>query len=127
MTTHTAPFSARPWWRPALVVGLGVAALTVPGMAAAPGVRVVVLLTFLVLGPGLALVGLLDIPDGWRELSLVIGVSLALDLVVVGVLTYAGNGTAGDGLALLAGIAFTGAAVQFFRLRRRGRDGEAAA
>ena len=127
MTTHAAPFSARPWWRPALVVGLGLAALTVPGTAAAPGIRVVVLLAFLVLGPGLALVGLLDIPDGWRELSLVIGVSLALDLVVVGVLAYAGYDTAAHGLALLAGIAFAGAAVQFLRLRRRGRDGKAAA
>jgi hypothetical protein len=127
MTTHTVPFSARPWWRPALVVVLGLAALIVPGTAAAPGVRVVVLLAFLVLGPGLALVGLLGIPDGWRELSLVIGVSLALDVVVVGVLTYAGDSTAGDSLALLAGIAFAGAAVQFVRLRRRGRDGKAAA
>jgi hypothetical protein len=127
MTTRTAPFSARPWWRPALVVGLSFAALIVPRVAAAPGVRVVVLLVFLVLGPGLALVGLLDIPDGWRELSLVIGVSLALDVVVVGVLTYAGDSTAGDGLALLVGIAFAGAAVQFVRLRRRGRNGEAAA
>ncbi len=126
MRPHTAPSSARRWWRPVLVVGLGLAALVVPGTTAAPGVRVVVLLAFLVLGPGLALVGLLDIPDGWRELSLVIGVSLALDLVVVGVLAYAGDGTAGDGLALLIGIAFTGAAVQFVRLRRSGRDRRAA-
>jgi hypothetical protein len=127
MTTRTAPFSARPWWRPALVVGLSFAALIVPRVAAAPGVRVVVLLVFLVLGPGLALVGLLDIPDGWREMSLVIGVSLALDVVVVGVLTYAGDGTASDGLARLAGSALAGAAVQSVRPGRRRRNGKAAA
>jgi uncharacterized membrane protein (UPF0136 family) len=126
MTMPATPVSTRPRWRPALVVGLGLAALTVPGMAAPTGVRVVVLLTFLLLGPGLALVGLLGIPDRWRELSLIIGVSLALDVVVAGVLTYAGDRTAGSGLAVLVGIAFAGAAAQFVRSRRTPRDGELA-
>ncbi|SFP13074.1 hypothetical protein SAMN05660464_2152 [Geodermatophilus dictyosporus] len=128
MRPHTAPSGARRWWRPVLVVGLGLAALVVPGTTAAPGVRVVVLLAFLVLGPGLALVGLLDIPDGWRELALAIGVSLALDLVVVAVLAYVGDRTVGHGLLLLAGVTFVGAALQVVALRRRGeRDGTAVA
>ncbi|HWU06316.1 MAG TPA: hypothetical protein VN520_08010 [Streptomyces sp.] len=125
MTMHTAPLSAPPWWRPGLVIGLGLVALTVPGMSAPSAVRVIVLLAFLIVGPGLALVGLLDIPDPWRESSLVIGVSLALDVLVIGLLTYAGNRTAGDGIAVLTGVAFVGAAVQFVRLRHRGGDGKA--
>ena len=100
------------WLRPAAVLLLVVLALVAAASGAGPGVRVVLLLLFLVAGPGLALVGLLGIAEPWRELSLVIGVSLAIDLVVVSTLAYAGQRAASDALALLIGIAVVGAGVQ---------------
>jgi hypothetical protein len=61
------------------------------------------------------LVGLLGLTDVWRELSLVIGVSLALDLVVVTALVYGGNRSSGVALAVLIGIALIGAGGQVVR------------
>jgi hypothetical protein len=101
-----------------LLCALGAGA-TLGGIA--PGVRVVALLLFLVFGPGVALVGLLRIGEGWRELTLVIGVSLAVDLMVVTVLAYSGARGSGAALAALIGIAVVaaGAQVAVPVLRRR--------
>jgi hypothetical protein len=109
------------WLRPAVVLllcALGAGA-TLGGIA--PGVRVVALLLFLLFGPGVALVGLLRIGEGWRELTLVIGVSLAVDLMVVTVLAYSGARGSGAALAALIGIAVVaaGAQVAVPVLRRR--------
>jgi hypothetical protein len=122
----TPAVQARPWaWaRPALVVLvslLAVASATAEGVS--PGLRVVALLSFLVLGPGLALIGLLGISDPWRELALAIGVGLALDLVVVAVMAYAGNRTSGDALTVLVVVALAGAVAQVaLGVRRRNRE-----
>jgi hypothetical protein len=95
-----------------VVVVLALLALAATSGIASPGVRVVALLLFLVFGPGLGLVGLLGIADPWREVALVIGVSLALDLVVVAILAYAGAPSSGIALAVLIGIAVLGSAAQ---------------
>jgi hypothetical protein len=83
---------------------------------------VVALLLFLVFGPGLALVGLLGMDEPWREAALVIGVSLAVDLVLLTALAYNGGRSAGDGLAVLLGVTVLGAAAQVVlsAVRRRG-------
>ena len=112
------------WLRPALVLllcALGAGA-TISGLA--PGIRVVALLLFLIFGPGVALVGLLRIGEPWRELTLVIGVSLAVDLVVATVLAYSGVRGSGAALAVLIGIAVGGAGAQVAVpvLRRRSEE-----
>ena len=104
--------TGRPWLRPAVAIGLGVAALVAASDVAAPAVRTVAVVTFLALAPGLALVGLLRIRDVWRELTLVIGASLALDLVVATVFAYAGQRSAGPVLAVLLGIVLAGSVAQ---------------
>jgi hypothetical protein len=87
-----------------------------------PGVRVPAVLVFLLVGPGLALVGLLHVDDVWRELALVLGLSLAIDGVVVGGLAYAGDRSAGHALAVLVVVAMTGALGQLARDRQRPRE-----
>ena len=79
---------------------------------AAPPVRTAALLLFFVLGPGLALIGLLRIRDPWQELALVIGVSLAVDVVVSAAMTYAGDRSSVQVLEVLLGITAVGALAQ---------------
>jgi hypothetical protein len=77
------------------------------------------LVLFLVFGPGLALVGLLRIRDPWREAAFAIGVSLAVDVVVVATLGFAGAERVGTGLGLLVGITGVGAVAQAVGRRAR--------
>jgi hypothetical protein len=100
-----------PWLRPAAVVLLSLLALAASTGLAGTGVRVVALLLFMVVAPGLGLVGGLGIPDPWREAALVIGVSLAVDLVVLTALAY-GDARPGVGLGVLIGLSLLGAAAQ---------------
>ena len=114
MTLSTALRSptGRPWLRPAVALGLCVAALVAASGLAAPAVRTVAAVAFLALAPGLAVVGLLRIRDAWRELALVIGASLAVDLVVATAFAYAGQRSAGPVLAVLVGIVLAGSLAQ---------------
>ena len=114
-----------PWLRPAAVVLLGLLALAASTGLAGTGVRVVALLLFMVAAPGLALVGGLGIPDPWREAALVIGVSLAVDLVVLTALAY-GDARPGVGLGVLIGLSLLGAAAQVGLPVARRRRGSAA-
>jgi hypothetical protein len=107
--------ASHPLLRPAIVAALSLVAVVAAAAAVDPIVRVIGLLPFMIFGPGLALVGLLRLTDVWRELSLVIGVSLALDLVVVTALVYGGNRSSGTALAVLVGIAVIGAVGQVVR------------
>ena len=115
MTRHEAPSRLVPWLRPGLATLLSASAAAAYAGVTVPGARVVALLLFLLLCPGLGLVGLLDIEDPWREAALVVGVSLAVDLLVVTALAYYAAGTAGDALAVLIGTAVLGAAAQVAR------------
>lgn len=124
MSTHTARGPGRPWVRPAVVVLLSLLAVAAAtAETSSTGFRVVALLSFLFFGPGLGLVGGLDIREPWRELSLVIGVSLAVGLVVVAAMAYAGNRTSGEALTVLLVIALAGAVAQLaLRIRRRNAE-----
>lgn len=115
---------SRAWLRPVVVIVLSIVALVAVAAPVDPVIRFVALLPFMIFGPGLGLVGLLGIRDAWRELSLVIGVSLSVDLVVASALVYGGNRSAGVALAVLIGVAVAGAVGQ---AARRARGTEAAA
>jgi hypothetical protein len=121
MSSHAVRTGFGPWLRPVIVGALSLVALIAVAASIDPFARVVALLLFMVFGPGLALIGLLGIRDVWRELSLVIGVSLALDLVVVSALVYGGNRSSTVALLILVGIAAAGAAGQLVR-RARGAE-----
>jgi uncharacterized membrane protein len=115
LPTVLPPPQARPWLRPAVAVALTAAVLVAASGLADPAVRTVAVVLFLALAPGLALVGLLRIPDAWRELAMVIGASLALDLVVASAFAYAGERSSGPVLAVLVGLVLLGSGAQCAR------------
>jgi hypothetical protein len=109
----------RAWLRPALAFLLATAGVLAATVPLTSGLRVGMLVLFLVFGPGLALVGLLRIRDPWREAAFAIGVSLAVDVVVVATLGFAGAERVGTGLGLLVGITGVGAVAQAVGRRAR--------
>jgi hypothetical protein len=98
--------------------GAAILALAVEANAA---YRAPVILPFVLVCPGLALVRLLGIPVAAARLSLAIAVSLALAVLVPAALVYAGAWSPPAALAILAGLAITFAAVEVV-LRRGGRE-----
>ena len=81
-------------------------------------IRLFVVVAFLIVAPGTAIVRLLRIPDRIAELTLGIALSAAVDGTVPGVLMYAGFWS--SDLALLIVISITLAAT-FFEARSRRR------
>jgi hypothetical protein len=101
--------STRPWLRPGLAVVL---CLAVAGAAVRRALVVAAsaaVVAFLTLGPGLGIVGLLGVRDRWQQLALVIGLSLAIDVLAVAAFQYAGDEDAGHPLAVLIVLALVGA------------------
>ena len=82
--------------------------------------RAPVVLIFILIFPGLALVRLLGIPAAAARVSLAIAVSLALGVLVPASLVYAGAWSPPAALAILAGLAITFAAVEVV-VQRGGR------
>jgi len=98
-------------WPP--VVAAAALAAAVAALAGAPEpVRAPLVLAFLVLGPGMAFVPLLKLGDPVAEVTLGIGISLALDLVVAVAMLYAGAWSPETTLVVLVAIALGGAALQ---------------
>jgi hypothetical protein len=83
--------------------------------------RAPVVLAFILIFPGLAVVRLLGIPAAAARLSLAIAVSLALAVLVPAALVYAGAWSPPAALAILAGLAITFAAAEVV-VKRGGRD-----
>jgi uncharacterized membrane protein len=108
---------------PALVVVLCLVVIRANTAETASALRTAAVVAFLTLAPGFGLVDLLGVQDGWRELALVIGLSLAIDVLVVAAFQYAGDSEAWHPLAVLIGIALTGTvADMFLRGARRSRE-----
>jgi hypothetical protein len=80
--------------------------------------RSLVVVWFLLVCPGMALVGLLDVGDGWRSLALALPLSAAIDIIVSGSMLYAGAWSPAWALLALSVLSLSGAALQ---LRRAGR------
>jgi hypothetical protein len=94
---------------PVVAVALALAAGAVTLWAASAPLLPAVVLVFLAVGPGLALVGLLGLDDPLEELVLVVGASLVLDLLVAEALVLAGAWSAEACIALLMAVAIAGA------------------
>jgi uncharacterized membrane protein len=97
--------------------GLLAWALAVDGLALWAGpssMRTFLVAVFILLGPGLGLVGLLGIEDPWQLLTLAFGVSLALDTAVALLLVYVVGWYPGAGLGILLAIAIAGALAQLW-------------
>lgn len=94
---------------PPVAIGLALAAGGAHFHAAPSFLRVGVVLLFLTVGPGLALVGLLHVQDPLEELLLVVGVSLVLDLLVAESLVLGSAFSPDTCMPMLMAIAIGGA------------------
>ena len=80
---------------PLVAIALALAAGAVHFADAPPPLRIALVLLFLAVGPGLAMVGLLRLDDPLEELLLVVGASLVLDLLVAEALVVSSEFSAG--------------------------------
>jgi hypothetical protein len=103
------------WIRPIIILASTAAlggAMTAGG---ASPVRTALAVWVLGVCPGLAVVGAIGLSDRWIEVSLVVALSLALDVIVSGALTYAVGWSPDVALAILLLLSVIGAAVQAAR------------
>ena len=92
------------WALPAAVTVIGiVAAITIAADLDSP-LRAVFVLTFLFFGPGLALTGLLQMPDLAQRFALAAAASLAVDVIVAVTRPYLAIYTYELGFAIVAAI-----------------------
>lgn len=92
-------------------------ALAVDGLvmfAGPSGARTLLVAVFLLLGPGLGVVGLFGIEDPWQLLTLAFGLSVALDTGVALLLVYVVGWYPGAGLGVLLAIGIAGALAQLW-------------
>jgi hypothetical protein len=100
-------------WSPAVI--LTSSALAMLEGVATPGtspLRTILVVWFMVVCPGLATVGLLRLRDPWLELALVPALSLAIDVIVAGILLYAGVWSSATAVIILVAISVAGALAQ---------------
>jgi hypothetical protein len=97
---------------PAGVIALALAAGAATLWVAPGPARTAVVLVFLAIGPGLALVGLLGLDDPLEECLLVVGASLVLDLLVAEALVLGSVWSAEACIQLLVAVAIGGAIAQ---------------
>jgi len=105
-----------PW--AAVVAAAAVAAPALALTGAPVAVRLPVVLVFLLLGPGMAFVPLLGLGDPVAELTIAVGISLAVDLAVALAMLYAGAWAPTTTLVLVAAVALGGAALQRVKAAR---------
>jgi hypothetical protein len=110
----------RPGWREVLLVSAVLAGAIQLAGPHSP-LRLAVILWFVLVCPGMAVVRLLGLEDAATELALAVALSIALAMAAGGIALYSGLWAPGATLAIL--IAFTaGAAVApLVRARPRGR------
>jgi hypothetical protein len=82
------------------------------GMDGGSTARTLLAVCFLAIGPGLALVGLLRLPDPWLRAALVPALSLSIAAIVGGVLSYTRLWSPAAALLILAGLSVIGAVGQ---------------
>jgi hypothetical protein len=104
------------WPKLFLISAAATAALVYGGVHS--GVRLPVVLWFLLVCPGTALVRLLDLEDLLAEITVGVAVSAALAIIVSGVMLYAGAWSPNATLAVLLGITIFATVVDM----RRGRS-----
>ena len=105
-----------PWAAVVAVAAVVAPALALAGAPAA--VRLPVVLVFLLLGPGMAFVPLLGLGDPVAELTVAVGISLAVDLTVALAMHYAGAWSPPATLVVVAALALGGAALQLAKEAR---------
>ena len=96
----------RPWFWPTIIAGSAVASLVVVGLGWDNPLRSLVVLWFLCVCPGLAVLHPLELSDAVTGLALVVPLSLAIDALVAIALIYAGLWSPTLALVIVAGVTF---------------------
>ena len=109
--------SLRPRLWPPLIGVSTAAAVGVTYAGAAGPLRPLVVLWFLAVCPGMAVVRLLRLRDGVSELVLAVAVSLSLETLVAAIALYGGRWSPELVLDVVAGIALAGAAAETLLVR----------
>lgn len=100
-------------WTPPLILLLCALALLERAVAhGASPVRTVLIVCFLALAPGLAVIGLLRLSDPWLTAALVPALSLSIDAIVGGILSYAGLWSPAAAIIIIVAISVLGAVAQ---------------
>ncbi len=86
-------------------------------------VRAVVVLAFIVFGPGWAVLRLWDLAGGWAGVGLIIALSLSLAMVVASATAYAGIWSPLGAVCGLAGLTIFAAVASLVRVRGQARLG----
>ncbi len=102
---------------PALIVAAALGSVALALLDTGGAVRHVLVLGFLLLGPGLALAGLLELRDPVAELTIAVALSIAIDGLVAGVGLYAHAWSPERTLVIVAAVAIAGSAAQLVRAR----------
>ncbi len=97
---------------PTIIILSAVAAGLVTFIPTGPFLRLVVVLWFLLICPGMMLVRFFQLREPLLEWVLAVALSLAADTIVAGILLYAGRWSPGDAFALLLGLTVAGALAQ---------------
>jgi hypothetical protein len=106
-----------------ILVSSGLAMLEGVIATSSSPLRVIAVVWFLTVCPGLAIVGLLGLYDRWLALAIVPALSFALDVFVGGVLSYTGLWSPAAGILILVGVSIAGAVGQDAAFRRSAPSG----
>jgi len=109
------------WIWPIVLMVSTIAVLLVNLTGWGQSLRPVIALWFLCFCPGMAFIRLLPMDEGYVQVTLAIMFSLVLDILVAGVLVYAGAWSAEDALLVLAGLCAAGVMGQVGQLLVRRR------
>jgi hypothetical protein len=105
-------------WSFVLVISAIAALLAVFGELVTP-LRAVIVLWFLAVCPGMAIVRLLRLGEGWVEWTVAVALSLALDALVAAGMLFAGRWAPEAGLIILTGLTLLGVVLGLAQLSGR--------
>lgn len=111
-------------WSPVVILASSALAMFAGTAGGTSPLRTVLVVWFLAVCPGLAAIGLLRLRDPWVAAALVPALSFAIDIIVAGILSYAGLWSAATVILILVAISVAGALVQDAvadRLLRQGK------
>jgi hypothetical protein len=101
-----------------LLVALAMIAVALQWTSWAAPVRPIIVVTFITIGPGWAILRLWGLASGWAGLALVIATSLSLAMIVSGLMLYAGAWSPFASLVALASVTVGASTISLVRARR---------
>jgi hypothetical protein len=111
-------------WSPVVILTSSALAMLAGVAASGPSpLRTLLVVWFMAVCPGLATIGLLRLRDAWLEVALIPALSFSIDVIVAGVLSYAGLWSSATAIIILVAISVTGALAQDAVAGRLARHG----